>query len=102
MSKPRERMSVVDLARVTAAGGHLPPTSATPEPAPPSRKPVEGYEIVPINFKCTPDMARLLARLAEPKGGIRRLIAGMLREAGHEVPEYDLNPPSNRRWARGG
>ncbi len=104
----KRRLSVAEVAAMTGAGAHLPPTVVAPEaprngPAPGGgRKPEPGYEVVAMNFKCTPDMARLLARLAEPAGGLRRFMARMLRDAGHEVPEHDLNPPTNRRWGGGG
>jgi hypothetical protein len=106
----RQRVSVEEIARMTAAGGHLPPTTApaapqaTSEVAPAGKgaRVEPGYQVVPINFKCTPDMARLLARLAEPEGGIRRFLAKTLQSMGHDVPAHDLNPPTNRRWGGGG
>jgi hypothetical protein len=42
-------------------------------------------------------MARLLARLAAEQGSIRLVIARLLVEAGHSVPEVDLAPPPGRR-----
>lgn len=55
---------------------------------------------VQINFTATEDFARLVARLATEAGSTRRMFARLLRDAGYEVPEADLNPPDNRRrWA---
>jgi hypothetical protein len=50
-----------------------------------------------VNFKATLPFAKLISELAEKEGGVRRLIARMLKEAGHEVPDQDLNPATNRR-----
>ena len=52
---------------------------------------------VQCNFNCTEDMARLIAQLAVDAGSTRRMFARLLRDAGHQVPETDLNPPDNRR-----
>lgn len=111
----RRRVSVTEISSMTQAGAHLPPTTAPVPSAPtspptqpaepvgtPKRKRPENYEVVAMNFKCTSDMARLLARLSEPEGGLRRFLAKTLRDVGHDVPENDLNPPTNRRWAREG
>jgi hypothetical protein len=55
---------------------------------------------VQVNFSCTEEMARLIARLAAEAGSTRRMFARLLRDAGHVVPGADLNPPDNRRrWA---
>lgn len=52
---------------------------------------------VQINFNGTEELARLIAKLAQNAGSTRRLIARMLKDAGHIVPEADLNPTDNRR-----
>jgi len=49
-----------------------------------------------INFRVSIPMARLISRLAAEAGGKRRLFAHLLRDAGHEVPEVDLDPPTPR------
>jgi hypothetical protein len=52
---------------------------------------------VQVNFNASEMLARLIAQEAAKVGGTRRLVARLLRQAGHEVPEADLNPPDNRR-----
>jgi hypothetical protein len=52
---------------------------------------------VQVNFNCTEEMARLIAQLAAEAGSTRRMLARLLRDAGHSVPEADLNPSDNRR-----
>jgi hypothetical protein len=52
---------------------------------------------VQCNFRVSEDFARLIAREAEAKGGMRKWFAHLARQAGYEVPEIDLNPPSTRR-----
>ncbi len=55
---------------------------------------------VQVNFNASEMLARLIAQEAAKVGGTRRLVARLLRQAGHEVPEADLNPPDNRRrWS---
>ena len=54
-------------------------------------------KVVQVNFACTPDMAKLIAGLAAQEGSTRRMIAKLLHAAGHEVPNWDLDPVSNRR-----
>jgi hypothetical protein len=55
---------------------------------------------VQVNFNASEDFARLIARLARDAGSTRRLFARWAKDAGHEVPEADLNPVDNRRrWA---
>jgi hypothetical protein len=72
---------------------------AVPEP---QRREGEGPrprapKTVQVNFNCTEDLARLIAKLAAEAGSTRRIFARLLRDAGHAVPDADLNPPDNRR-----
>jgi hypothetical protein len=53
--------------------------------------------VVQINFKASEAFADLIAREAEKAGSTRRLFARLMRDAGYEVPEADVNPPDNRR-----
>lgn len=87
---------------------NLPTTGAPPAPQPsaqPRGRAGEGGrprapKTVQINFAATEEFARLVARLASEAGSTRRMFARLLRDAGYEVPEADLNPPDNRRrWA---
>jgi hypothetical protein len=52
---------------------------------------------VQVNFNASEMLARLISQEAAKVGGTRRLVARLLQQAGHEVPEADLNPPDNRR-----
>jgi hypothetical protein len=54
---------------------------------------------VQINFNASEAMARIVAQEAAKLGSTRRLFAKLLRDAGHDIPEADLNPMMNkRRW----
>ena len=50
-----------------------------------------------VNFKATIPFAKLIAEVSGKEGGVRRMLARMMKEAGHAVPERDLNPIVNRR-----
>lgn len=97
---PVDRPSGVELVRQIAAETEtLPPTRREPEPPrvglgtpTPSSTATEQ-----INFRGSPDLARVLARLAAEQGSIRLVIARLLRDAGYQVPEADLAPPPGRR-----
>src|SRR3954454_13495015 len=52
---------------------------------------------VQVNFNASEAFARVIAGEAARVGGTRRLFARLMRDAGHDVPEADLNPPDNRR-----
>ncbi len=52
---------------------------------------------VQCNFRVSENFARLIAREAEVKGGMRKWFAHLAQQAGYDVPEIDLNPPSTRR-----
>ena len=78
--------------------------SATPNQAPVQQPTGAGEggrprppKTVQLNMNVSEDMARLVARLAKDAGSTRRLFARLLKGAGHDVPEADLNPPDNRR-----
>ncbi|GEM_PF-2396112 len=101
-----KRTNSADLARlVEATVTHIPPavvnpTMATPAPAPveaPAPAAPKAEATVQINFRGSKGLAKLIAELAEKDGSTRKLIARLLKEAGHSVPEVDLNPPDNRR-----
>ena len=53
--------------------------------------------VVQINFKASETFADLIAREAEKAGSTRRLFARLMRDAGYDVPDADVNPPDNRR-----
>jgi hypothetical protein len=99
--KPK-RVSGADLTvQLAGATAHLPtaapaPVAATPPPA--ARPPKK----VQINFQASEAFADLVAREAEKAGSTRRFFARLLRQAGYDVPEADVNPPDTRRRRGGG
>jgi hypothetical protein len=52
--------------------------------------------VVQINFKATEAFADLVAQEAEKVGSTRRFFARLMRDAGYDVPEADINPPDTR------
>lgn len=50
-----------------------------------------------MSFKASKSFARMLAKAAEPEGGLRRLIARVFSEAGYPVPDADLKGTKKRR-----
>jgi hypothetical protein len=55
---------------------------------------------VQINWNASEDLARLIAIEAGKAGSTRRFIARLMKQAGYDVPEADLNPADNRRrWS---
>lgn len=50
-----------------------------------------------MSFKASKDFARMLAKAAEPEGGLRRLVARVFKEAGYPVPDADLKEARRRR-----
>lgn len=98
--KPK-RVSGADLAaQLSSATASLP--AAVPIPASPSQdnKRQRPPPVVQINFKASEAFADLIAREGEKAGSTRRFFARLMRDAGFDVPEADVNPPDNRR-ARG-
>lgn len=97
---PVDRLSGAELVRqISAETAELPPTKRDPEPP---RHPAPPPVFTPtateqINFRGSPELARILARLAAEHGSIRLVIARLLRDAGHGVPDADLMPPPGRR-----
>lgn len=53
--------------------------------------------VVQINFKASEVFADLIAMEGEKAGSTRRFFARLMRDAGYDVPEADVNPPDNRR-----
>ena len=52
---------------------------------------------VQVNMAVTENLARIIAKEAAKAGSTRRFIARLMRDAGYDVPDADLNPPDNRR-----
>lgn len=98
MSSFKRKPSGIELAaQIGAVTGALPAAVApTPPAEAPAPKPAR-VEVVQVNFRASRGMARLIARLSAEHGSTRRMFARLLRDAGHAVPEVDLNPPDSRR-----
>src|ERR1700712_1629562 len=96
---PVARPSGAELVRqIASETAELPPTRrepALPQTRASSLAPSTATE--QINFRGSPELARILARLAAEQGSIRLVVARLLRDAGCPVPEADLAPPPGRR-----
>ena len=94
--KPK-RVTGADLAaQLSEATVDLPSTTGS------SRQPAERIQVRPppvvqVNFKASEAFADLLAREAQKVGSTRRLVARLMRDAGFDVPEADVNPLDPRR-----
>jgi hypothetical protein len=95
--KPK-RVSGADLvSQISPATSGLPASVPTPAPVPaPVAKP-QPLKKVQINFQASEPFAELVAIEAEKAGSTRRFFARLLRNAGYDVPEVDVNPPDTRR-----
>jgi hypothetical protein len=90
---PVDRPNGAELVRrISSETEELPPVRR--EPMAPSKGSTATEQ---INFRGSPELARLLAKLAVEQGSIRLVIARLLLDAGHQVPEVDLAPPPGRR-----
>ena len=100
--RPSSQELLQTVGRLSAESGQL-PTAAPIEPAAPrgagqgARTRNSPGPTVLVNFKATVPFAKIIAEAAEKEGGVRRMLARMLKEAGHDVPEYDLKPAANKR-----
>ncbi len=99
--RPSSQELLATVGRVSAENGQL-PTAQEPgaqgrggEGSRPTRK--AASPTVLVNFKATLPFAKLISEASTKEGGVRRMIARMMKEAGYDVPEHDLNPPVNRR-----
>ena len=95
--KPK-RVSGADLvSQISPATSGLPASVPAPAPVPvPVAKP-QPLKKVQINFQASEPFAELVATEAEKAGSTRRFFARLLRDAGYDVPEVDVNPPDTRR-----
>ena len=56
--------------------------------------------VLQVNFKCSIQMFKELTRGVTdmgPRGSQRRFLAQLMRNAGFDVPDADINPPESRR-----
>lgn len=93
----RKPMPAEDLTAALKAGVRDVPSAVVEMPRGGEGRGHKAPKTVQCNFNCTEDLARLIAELAAEAGSTRRMFARLLRDAGHRVPEADLNPPDNRR-----
>lgn len=95
---PVDRLSGTELVRqIASETAELPPTRREPDPPQRSSSPPTSTATEQVNFRVSPELARTLARLAAEQGSIRLVVARLLRDAGHQVPDADLAPPPGRR-----
>ena len=95
--RPSSQELLATVGCVAAESGQL-PTAQPPAGragAGEARRPAP--RTVLVNFKATLPFAKLIAEASGKEGGVRRMIARMMKEAGYDVPEHDLNPAVNRR-----
>jgi hypothetical protein len=94
-----KRVSGADLAaQLSGATSNLPAAVRTPMVNGNSQQ--RPPPVVQVNFKASEAFANLIASEAERAGSTRRLFARLMRDAGFEVPEADVNPSDNRRRRR--
>lgn len=96
-SEPKRQDSAALTAKLMGGAASLPTTTA-PKPAP-SPMPARRDPSLQINFRVTPKLARLLHDQQAAAGGIgvRCFIARVLKQAGYDVPEEDLEPRFSKR-----
>ena len=93
------RGHAANLPSVTPSAPAPQPVSREGEGAPPSTRP-RAPKTVQINWNASEELARLIAIEAAKAGSTRRFIARLMKQAGYDVPDADLNPADNRRrWS---
>ena len=93
------RGHAANLPSVTPSAPAPQPVSRGGEGAPPSTRP-RVPKTVQINWNASEELARLIAIEATKAGSTRRFIARLMKQAGYDVPDADLNPADNRRrWS---
>jgi hypothetical protein len=102
--KPKRVTGAELTAQISGATAHLPAAAPAPPPVAATPAPVSAKapKKVQINFQASEAFAELLAREAERAGSTRRFLARLMRDAGYDVPEADVNPPDTRRRRGGG
>jgi hypothetical protein len=98
VTPPRPSSAEIAAAIGPLAKELLPTAPQPPAPAEKASQPVTKAEpSLMMSFKASKSFARMLAKAAEPEGGLRRLIARVFSEAGYPVPEADLKGTRRRR-----
>ncbi len=100
--RPSSQQLLATVGRVAAESGQLPTVPGAiaerdraGEPLSTRRR--SAPATVLVNFKATMPFAKLIAEASAKEGGVRRMVARMMQEAGYDVPEHDLRPAVNRR-----
>jgi hypothetical protein len=98
---PRKRTPAPELARAVELASK-PQETASSKPAlatsaPATAEPNEKPKVYQINFLVTEHTARIISKLATQAGSTRRLFARLLKEAGQDIPEDDLNPRGTKK-----
>ena len=93
------RGHAANLPSVTPSATAPQSVSRGGEGAPPSTR-LRAPKTVQINWNASEELARLIAIEAAKAGSTRRFIARLMKQAGYDVPDADLNPADNRRrWS---
>lgn len=94
--KPLEEDDITEKLRAHTA--HI-PTAVPSPPATAGQGRERAPKTVQVNFNASEAMARIIAQEAAKVGSTRKLFAKLLKDAGHQIPEADINPLMNkRRW----
>lgn len=93
--EPKRENPAMLAAKLMGGASALPTTTPPKPPASSARR----EPSLQINFRVTPRLARLLHDQQAVAGdiGVRCFIARVLRQAGYDVPDEDLEPRFNRR-----
>ncbi len=93
--EPKRENPAMLAAKLMGGASALPTTTPPKPPASSARR----EPSLQINFRVTPKLARLLHDQQAAAGdiGVRCFIARVLRQAGYDVPDEDLEPRFNRR-----
>jgi hypothetical protein len=96
VSELKREDPAVLAARLMGGAATLPMTTA-PKPVP--TLPARREPSLQINFRVTPKLARLLhdQQVAAGNIGVRCFIARVLKQAGYDVPDEDLEPRFSKR-----
>jgi len=90
----KPKRTAVDLAE--AVQRSMPDVPLTTVPTMPARA-AGDLRTVQVNFRASVGLAKAIAEASEPRGGMRRFIEQLMRQAGYDVPDIDIDPPSTRR-----
>lgn len=96
--EPKREDPAVLAAKLMGGASSLPTTTA-PKSAPPPAPARRSEPSLQINFRVTPKLARLLHDQQAAAGniGVRCFLARVLKQAGYDVPDEDLEPRFNKR-----